>query len=54
MKISNESFIALTVSGSLHIQHMEGKGAVPRNGPILEDSLRCQEGLCRGDLGKGW
>lgn len=27
----------------LRIHHMEGKGAVSRNGPVLEDSLRGQK-----------
>ena len=37
----------------LRIHHLERKGAVSRNRPVLEDSLRCQEGLCSvGILGR--
>ena len=42
----------------LRIHHLERKGAVSRNSPVLEDSLRCQEGLCSvrilGRAGEGF
>ena len=47
------SLLLQSQAAYLRIHHMEGKGAVPRNGPLLEDFLRCQEGLCSvGILGR--